>query len=178
MDDLPHGTLPHELEKFKQAYSDSAFICCYRECDRYSDGFSSSAERDEHEKMHAKPFRCGDPTCEFWARGFTSKTGLLKHNRKYHPTPNEIPLPDFDPRREKQVTAQAPETAASPLPTLQEQSPLPLSILQTPLPQPPQKPSKIAPKRSFIRKRLSRAKRGKRVHRCNLCPKVRTEILA
>jgi hypothetical protein len=114
-DNLPEGVRPQELEKFKQIYTDSAFICRYRGCERYSDGFSTSAERDEHEKMHEKFLRCSDPTCEFWARGFTSRTGLQKHNRKYHPSPDELPLPEFKPRKEEVLLMSLPPKVPRPI---------------------------------------------------------------
>lgn len=167
-DTLPEGAKPEELDKFKQIYTDSAFICRYRECDRYSSGFRTSIERDEHEKLHTKPLRCADPTCDFWQRGFTSKTGLLKHNRKYHPSPDELPLPDFEPRKE-------PEPIVLPPAPVVPQAPAPQQRAATPAPVESEEeeeevvPEKAAPKKG----RVSRAKRGKAVHVCDQCLKVR-----
>lgn len=167
MDDLPDGVRPQELENFKMIYTDSAFICRYRECDRYSDGFRTSAKRDEHEKMHAKPLRCADPTCEYWARGFTSRTGLQKHNRKYHPAPDELPLPDFELRREEQEPTRPPTPVQMRPPT----SPTPPQESSTELEEEEEPQPKPQPK-----VKVSRAKRGKRVHNCVHCPKVRSEF--
>lgn len=166
-DTLPEGAKLIELDKFKQIYTDSAFICRYRECERYSDGFGTSAERDEHEQLHTKPLRCADPTCHFWSRGFTSKTGLIKHNRKYHPLPDELPLPDFEPRKEEQAPPPAP--APAPLP---QAAPAQQRAATHPPPESEEseepEPEKTAPKRG----RVSRAKKGKLVHRCDRCTKV------
>jgi hypothetical protein len=149
---------PQELEKFKQVYTDSAFICRYYGCERYSDGFSTSAERDTHEKMHEKPLRCSDPNCEFWTRGFTSKTGLQKHNRKYHPSPDELPLPEFKSMKEK-ASMGSPMSVDSLPPDLQ---PFPVIDLSQPArPPSPRKPGL----------------KGKRVHDCKRCGKVRPEII-
>jgi hypothetical protein len=166
-DQIPNGILPHELEKFRQTYLDSAFICRYRECTRYSDGFKSALERDEHEKLHTKPLRCADPSCEFFSRGFTSKTGLLKHNKKYHPLPEEIELPAFEPRKE-------PEPVHIPAPVAPPPAPAPVREPTPPPPPPPEEieeeePERIVPKG----KRESRAKKGKKVHGCETCGKVR-----
>lgn len=192
VDNPPDSIRPHELETFRRIYLDSAFICRYRECDRYSDGFRTSEERDAHEKMHAKPFRCADPTCEFWARGFTSKTGLQKHNGKYHPGPDELPLPNFETRMKEQETLQARPAAAEPLPTLLPtfySRFKPVDPLSTPptlrsmighLTPPPSQsssePQEVGAKRNPIwRDRVSKAKKGRPVHYCDQCPKVRTE---
>lgn len=168
VDTLPAGAELTELDKFKQIYTDSAFICRYRECDRYSDGFPTSAERDRHEQLHTKPLRCDDPTCHMWSRGFTSKTGLLKHNRKYHPSPDELPLPDFEPRKEPEAPpAPAPPPRAPAAPQQQRAAtPPPQESSESEEPE----PEKTAPKRG----RQSRAKKGKPVHKCDRCTKIFT----
>jgi hypothetical protein len=93
---IPSGVQLEEVEVFKRVYTSSAFTCRYFECPQYSDGFPSSAGRAMHEKIHTEPLRCADPFCAFYARGFTSKTGLLKHNQKYHLAsegPDELSFP-------------------------------------------------------------------------------------
>jgi hypothetical protein len=166
-DNIPAGIQLEELKKFKEIYLDSAFICRYRECPRYSDGFKSSAERDDHERLHTKPLRCADPSCDFFARGFTSKTGLNKHNRKYHPLPDEVDPPDFEPGKE-----QEPDRIPTPPP--QPQAPAPARRAATPVrrsPEPePARTVRQAPKPRA--ERVSRAKKGLPVHHCDLCPKV------
>ncbi|KUJ09937.1 uncharacterized protein LY89DRAFT_723790 [Mollisia scopiformis] len=165
-DNLPEGIQPHELDKFKQIYTDSAFICRYRECERYSDGFRTSADRDEHEQIHTKPLRCADPTCDFWRRGFTSKTGLMKHNRKYHPSPDELPLPDFEPRKEPELVVLPPPPvvpqAVAPQQRAAASSPVESSESEE------VQPEKTAPKKG----RVSRAKKNLPVHNCDRCSKV------
>jgi hypothetical protein len=83
------GVQLQEVEEFKRVYTSSAFTCRYVECPRYSDGFPSSVDRAMHEKVHTEPLRCADPSCYFYAREFTGKTGLLKHNQKYHLAPED-----------------------------------------------------------------------------------------
>jgi len=165
VDQIPEGIQPHELEKFKQVYLDSAFICRYRECTRYSDGFKTLTERDEHERLHTKPLRCADPSCEFFSRGFNSKTGLLKHNRKYHPSLDEVELPTFEPRREPEPVFVPPPVAAPPPPPPRD-----------PTPSPPPSPDEIREQEIHRnprkRERVSRAKKGLPVHKCNTCGKV------
>ena len=172
-DDLPPGIDPSLLEVFKRIYSDSAFTCRYVECPRYSDGFRTSLDRDEHEKRHTKHLRCSDPTCDFFARGFTSKTGLLKHNRKYHPLPEEVELPEFEPRKE-------PEPQFVP-PAPQLPPPRPTTPPAPRAPTPPRRspePEEDHAARNLPRKRVSKAKKGKLVHVCEDCGKVsRTQLL-
>ena len=166
-DALPEGAQPQDLDKFRQIYSESAFICRYRDCARYSDGFKLSAARDEHEELHMKPLRCTDPSCDFFARGFKSKTGLLKHNRKYHPCPDEVEVPAFEVRNE--VELQPVELQPIALPPPEPASPV--RRVETPPKSPT--PEEVdrrhpPPKRS----RVSRAQRGMRVHECNNCLRV------
>jgi hypothetical protein len=166
--DLPEGIGAEELEKFKEIYLDSAFICRYRECYRYSRGFKSSIERDYHEKLHNKPLRCADPSCDFFARGFTSKSGLNKHNRKYHPTLEEKELPVFEPEKEPEPEDTASSAPQAPPPPLQPRlDPSPLLQFSTPE---PQKPMRQTPKPR--EERMSKAKKGLPVHHCDVCPKV------
>jgi hypothetical protein len=167
-DDLPPGIDPSLLEVFKRIYSDSAFTCRYVECPRYSDGFRTSLDRDEHEKRHTKPLRCSVPTCDFFARGFTSKTGLLKHNRKYHPLPEEEELPEFEPRKEPEPQFVPP---APQLPPPRAATP-PAARAVTPPPRRSPEPEGDHATRNLPRKRESRARKGKPVHNCEDCGKV------
>ncbi len=169
VDDLPENSEPRDLEKFREAYLESAFICRYRECPRYSDGFKSSRERDEHERLHAKPLRCADPSCVYFARGFTSKTGLLKHNRKCHPSPDEVELPEFEPRKEPESEPQYS------LPPAPKPAPVPPSAprVEPPLQALPELKRQVKPRHVLPKEKISRAKRGLKVHRCDDCGKVK-----
>jgi hypothetical protein len=160
---------------FRKVYGESEFTCRFHDCPYHSDGFRSINDRNEHERSHMKTLRCADPTCEYFARGFTSKTGLQKHNRRYHPTPEEVELPAFEPL----------EPAAPPSPIVLPPAPLPRiptpppldpppttwsSQLSSPRPQPiDEVPGPIEPIKKV---RTKRGKRGLRVHDCPLCPKV------
>ncbi|KAI1610626.1 hypothetical protein EDD36DRAFT_467683 [Exophiala viscosa] len=97
LDDLPSSIDQETFRMFKETYGESEFTCRFHDCHFHSDGFKSIQQRDHHELSHVKKLRCADPTCVFFTRGFTSKTGLLKHNRKYHPSPEKGRLPDFVP---------------------------------------------------------------------------------
>ncbi|TVY46999.1 Vegetative incompatibility protein [Lachnellula occidentalis] len=167
----PEGIHPQELHTFKQTYVDSAFICRYRECPRYSDGFKTSEDRDNHEKIHTKPLRCADPKCEFFARGFVSKTGLLKHNRKYHPSPEEEAPPAFEPRQ-----APEPPLVLPPDPALALALAPPLPVPSLPL-VPNNVPNSRYQEQAMLAstpRRVSMAKKGLKVHNCNLCTKIFT----
>ncbi|EXJ84684.1 hypothetical protein A1O3_05354 [Capronia epimyces CBS 606.96] len=97
LDDVPSSVDQKTLVEFRKVYGESEFTCRFHDCPFHSDGFHTIQARNDHELSHVKTLRCADPTCEFFARGFSSKTGLLKHNRKYHPSPDEAQLPDFVP---------------------------------------------------------------------------------
>ncbi|KAH9216233.1 hypothetical protein DL95DRAFT_522785 [Leptodontidium sp. 2 PMI_412] len=160
-----------EFEKFKEICLDSAFICRYRECNRYSDGFQTSTDRDEHERLHNKSLRCADLSCDFFGRGFTSKSSLNKHNRKYHPTFNEKELPKFEPRKEEDSDNMAtpPPQAPPTLPQAPRRAASPRA--RSPPPQ-PNRPERQPPRPR--EERVSRAKKGLPVHQCDTCPKLFT----
>lgn len=174
VDNLPDGAQPRDLERFKKTYLDSAFICRYRECPRYSDGFTSATDRDAHESRHAKPLRCPDPSCEFFARGFTSKTGLLKHNRKYHPSPEEAALPEFEPRKPPEPQFVPPSPPPPPPPP--RDPTLPPARVEAPPPESPETPHEEIRQSMPKAGRVSRAKKGLRVHKCDICGKVQSPI--
>lgn len=153
------------LNDFKSVYTDTAFICRYLECPRHSSGFSSAAKRNEHESSHAKPLRCADSSCEFFTRGFNSKSGLLKHNRRYHPAPEEIDPPKFEPRKEEPPPPPPPPPAPVAPP------------VEAPRAEPPKAPEPVLKQVAQPRpvtKRVSRARRGVPVHNCDRCPKIYT----
>jgi hypothetical protein len=158
--DLPPGSSPEMLDQFRATYLDTAYICRYRNCPRFSDGFKTRPDRDNHERDHIKPLRCADPSCDYFDRGFSSRTGLVKHNRKCHPKPEELEPPTF-------------ESIKSPNPV----SVLPLSSLAPPRlpppPPPPPPPKKPVLQAEIVKEqRISRAKRGHPVHECGICGKV------
>ncbi|KIW21374.1 hypothetical protein PV08_01954 [Exophiala spinifera] len=157
------------LNTFRKVYGESEFTCRFHECPYHSDGFQSIQDRNQHEQTHMKTLRCADPSCEFFARGFTSKTGLQKHNRKYHPTPDEVELPKFVPVRP--VTPPPvfipPPPPRSPTPPLFRMPIPPASAPLRPVVQPQSE------RCERIKKvRLKRGKRGLRVHACESCTKV------
>jgi len=164
----PEGIHPQELNMFKQTYLDSAFICRYRECPRYSNGFETSEDRNSHEQNHTKPLRCADPNCRLFAEGFAKKAGLLRHNRKYHPSPEEEAPPPFEPRKSPEPPLVVPPAPA-------------LTLAPPPPPPPPPPPRYEVPKNlsnhgqqelASTRRRVSKAKKGQKVHNCDLCAKV------
>ncbi|KAH7408857.1 hypothetical protein BKA64DRAFT_383297 [Cadophora sp. MPI-SDFR-AT-0126] len=88
-DSLPPGVSLQEVEQFQHVYTSSVYSCGYLQCPHYSDGFFSSVGRNIHEKIHTRPLRYADSSCEFYGRSFTSQIGLLEHNRKYHLAPED-----------------------------------------------------------------------------------------
>lgn len=175
IEELPPGCTPEMLDMFRTTYFDTAFTCRYRNCPRFSDGFHTGASRDEHEKGHIKPLRCADPSCVFFDRGFNSRTGLAKHNRKYHPKPEEAEPPTFDSVKPPEPVEVIP---APPLPPPPPPQRTPTPPRQPTPPSPP--PTTAVPKQRAERAariRVSRAKRGQRVHACSRCSKVFSEML-
>lgn len=77
------------VDEFQKLYGNSAYICRYPRCRFSSDGFSSKTTRENHERIHARPLRCVDTSCDFYVSGFTNKVALQKHNRNYHIQPGE-----------------------------------------------------------------------------------------
>ena len=166
--DLPEGVDPETLDTFRKVYGESEFTCRFHECPYHSDGFHSIKARNEHENTHMKTLRCADPSCEFFARGFTSKTGLQKHNRKYHPSPEEVELPKFEP-----VRAVSPPPVGWPAPPQVPATPPPRPPTPAPPPPPPPPIQDKPERREPVKKvRQRKGKRGLRVHDCPLCPKV------
>ena len=165
MDEIPEGISPQELENFKEIYLDSAFICRYRKCSRYSNGFKSLRERDDHEKLHNNPLRCSDISCSFFERGFATKSGLSKHNRKYHPALEEAELPHFEPGKQQESEPSPPPPPPPPVQTRPTSPPRPKNPEQA-----PERMSRYLP--TPRHERVSRARKGLAVHRCTLCEKV------
>lgn len=170
INDLPRGLTQVMLNDFKSIYTDSAFLCRYLDCPRHSNGFSSAAKRNEHESSHAKPLRCSDSSCEFFARGFNTKSGLFKHNRRYHPSPEEKDPPKFELRKEAPVIPSSPSPPPQPPPP-----PVQPLTFQRPKSSVSHVPTTMpATIQESVVKRMSRAKKGLKVHNCNLCPKIYT----
>ena len=167
VDELLLGSAPEMLDEFRATYLDTAYICRYRNCPRFAEGFHTADARDEHEKGHIKPLRCADPLCAFFDRGFNSRTGLAKHNKKYHPKPEEVEPPSFE-----SIKAPKPVLVPPPLPA---QAPAPSSMStpsRSPTPPPVPLTKKVEKVKKVKEKRKSRAKRGLPVHHCATCSRV------
>lgn len=52
-------------------------------------GSQHSRPTEKPKSYHIQSLRCADPSCASYDRGFKSKSGLYKHNRKYHPVPEK-----------------------------------------------------------------------------------------
>ena len=76
----------HQLQKFKETYGASAFVCRYLHCLKAVDGFDSQQQRNAHEATHQRMFRCAHPSCAYFRGGFATGNALNKHNEKYHNT--------------------------------------------------------------------------------------------
>ena len=83
------------VHEFKIRHSESAFLCRWSGCIWASAGFQSIAEREKHEMMHTRRFRCSDPNCDFAQNGFSSRHALQKHTLKYHTRTEDLVLPAF-----------------------------------------------------------------------------------
>jgi hypothetical protein len=162
---VPSSIDQQTLDKFRKVYGESEFTCRFHECAFHSDGFHTIQARNDHELTHVKTLRCADPTCEFFVRGFTSKTGLLNHNRKYHPGPDEGKLPEFVPVR---------IPTPPPIPPIPQTPPATNEVMSPTSGHTPPSPAQESHEfRAPVKKvRLKRGKRGLPVHNCALCPKV------
>ncbi|KAH6711796.1 hypothetical protein BKA61DRAFT_693710 [Leptodontidium sp. MPI-SDFR-AT-0119] len=108
-------------------------------------------------------------SCDFFGRGFTSKSSLNKHNRKYHPTFNEKELPKFEPGKEEDSDNMATPPPQAP-PTLPQAPRRAASPRARSAPPQPNRPERQPPRPR--EERVSRAKKGLPVHQCDTCPKV------
>lgn len=110
-------------DRFQQMYGTNIYKCSRFSCNYFSNGFSTSEERDQHMEKHDRPFRCVVEGCPTVVFGLTTARELGKHMKDTHSTlaeqehefpaehdlspPKEVrepvrPLPD--PRiREKEV---------------------------------------------------------------------------
>lgn len=160
VDDLPSSIDQQTLVAFRKTHGESEITCRFHDCPFHSDGFETVQKRNDHELSHVKTLRCDVPTCECFARGFASKSGLLKHNRKYHPSPHEGNLPEFVPVRHP---TPPPAPAVPPVPNV----PIP-----PPRNQPPSGVRELPELQTLKKVRQKRGKRGLPVHECELCRKV------
>jgi hypothetical protein len=76
-----------EINSFREMCGESLFLCRYIQCGRATDGFNTAQQRDTHEASHERRFRCGHTTCVYFSRGFPTRSGLNRHNSKYHQEP-------------------------------------------------------------------------------------------
>lgn len=167
LDELPSSIDQRTLVKFRNMYGESEFTCRFHDCPFHSDGFESVQKRNDHEMSHVKSLRCAVPTCDFFARGFASRTGLLKHNRKYHPVPSEEELPEFVPVR---LPTPPPPPAVPPL-LKAPNGPIPRARNPTPpavVPSPPPVPDSPDLRTPVKKERVRWGKRGLPVHKCEI----------
>lgn len=109
--DLPtsdgvEGISQEDLDFFKKTYMDSSYVCRYGQCPRAWNGFRSRKDRESHETLHVKPFKCAVKTCEFYNAGFATKSALQRHDERYHTKIEEKAVPKFPqegPRKQHQT---------------------------------------------------------------------------
>lgn len=117
-----------DLERFRDLYGVSAFVCRYHSCRRSSDGFNSIQERNKHEKIHEVKFRCEDPRCFLSPSGFATVQALSRHNEQWHPTSaDSVSLSVLISHQSSQENRSAPERDLSPPDLVQ-----PVSIIDNP----------------------------------------------
>ncbi|KAI9855169.1 MAG: hypothetical protein M1813_000528 [Trichoglossum hirsutum] len=91
--DFSMATEVAQLKRFKDFYGSSGFTCPFCGCPRASEGFKTKIERDRHESTHTRQHKCWDSDCEFFVLGFTTRTALNRHNRRYHTRTEESEIP-------------------------------------------------------------------------------------
>ncbi len=78
------GISDTQLARFQQTEGKSAFVCRFQGCLRYTDGYPTASECEEHELSHVRRFFCNEPSCPFKRIPLTSNTALQQHNKIYH----------------------------------------------------------------------------------------------
>ncbi|KAF5712007.1 nacht domain-containing protein [Fusarium mundagurra] len=79
-------------------YGTHLYFCPWASCSFYRKGFLDADVRQEHLKVHSRPLKCREETCEYSKVGFRSKFLLSSHEAEFHPTlvsvsPSESMLP-------------------------------------------------------------------------------------
>lgn len=87
------STDPAALLQLQAYYGRHLFKCPRLYCHWYHRGFETSQQRDAHMQDHEKPFRCLEPTCDRAFLGFSTKSELAEHVKKYHTDPTDGDFP-------------------------------------------------------------------------------------
>ena len=72
------------FERFKESHGFQPFLCRFQECPKAVEGLASVSERDKHEKIHCRRWKCADAQCPLNSQGCRSAQALREHNQKYH----------------------------------------------------------------------------------------------
>ncbi|KAF5554426.1 nacht domain-containing protein [Fusarium phyllophilum] len=67
-------------------YGTHLYFCPWASCSFYRKGFLDAGVRQEHLKVHSRPLKCREETCEYSKVGFRSKFLLSSHEAEFHPT--------------------------------------------------------------------------------------------
>lgn len=87
-----HTGSPDRLQQtVAKLYGTHLYCCPWAFCSFYRKGFFDPDIRQEHLKVHSRPFKCREKACEYSKIGFRSKFILLSHEAKFHPTPASLP---------------------------------------------------------------------------------------
>lgn len=73
-------------DRFEQMYGTNLFKCSRFSCNYFSNGFSTSEQRDQHMEKHDRPFRCIIEGCPTVVLGLTTAKELEKHMKDIHGT--------------------------------------------------------------------------------------------
>jgi hypothetical protein len=73
-----------QCEKLRDLYGHGLFKCDRYRCQYYHFGFETPSERNAHQRIHNRPFKCSEPSCEFADIGFISDNDLSRHISKIH----------------------------------------------------------------------------------------------
>lgn len=75
---------PIHQARLQSHYGSGLFKCTYPFCAQSYRGFEAESDRNEHLKIHGKPWKCSISNCPYGSIGFSSKSGLDEHWSRLH----------------------------------------------------------------------------------------------
>src|SRR5258706_8442131 len=79
----PHTTSTEPPTDIERIYGHMIYLCHHPACEDGTKLFSLS-ERQSHEDRHSRRFSCTYPSCVYSTIGFSTRTGLNRHQKKSH----------------------------------------------------------------------------------------------
>ncbi|KAL1595313.1 hypothetical protein SLS60_010004 [Paraconiothyrium brasiliense] len=135
------------IDDLELKYGTHLFKCPRFSCTYFTEGFSTSDERERHVERHKRPARCTDEHCRGSKIGFARQEDLARHMRENHPdmterrhefpTEEEISESVRERQPEPETGAEVEADAeAQPDPDLQTAEPAMTPVLEPAVPQP------------------------------------------